>query len=608
MLRGLKGKLMGTYFILILVSMTLMGVLVSTFLNQYFYNNLKKDLLNEAKIASHLFKQVIIQDNLLDAQQLAEQIGIETSNRITIINQEGKVLGDSAEKAEMMENHLNRQEVKMALQDKVGVSTRYSQTRNKRMMYVAVPVKYEGEMIGVARVALPLTSIEKARQRLWAIFVGGILLAVFLSAVLSIGFANRLSKPIQEMTLAAEKIAHGNFHVKTLTTSTDEIGMLGASLNTMTNHLQEQIKEIDENKSKFETVLNYMVNGLVLINDQGIIELMNPAGEELFDVSARRIKGKSHLEGLRNYKLSDLIEQVLEEGKKIKEEIVIDILKEQVMEISLVPLLTRRGKTLGVVVVFHDITEIYKAQKMRAEFVANVSHELKTPVTSVKGFAETLLDGALEDPDMAKQFIQIIYQEADRLHRLINDLLDLSRIESKHIPLHKEPLNIVDIINSILEKMKPKIEKEKQSIDLQIPDEAVFVMADQDRIEQVLINLIDNAIKYTENEGEIALTLEKQNHFVTISISDTGIGIPKEDLPRIFERFYRVDKGRSRRMGGTGLGLSIVKHIVEGHGGKVWVKSEVGKGTTFYFTLSKGKNSDINRRGLMNGQESSQEI
>lgn len=608
MFRGLKGKLMGTYFILILVSMTVLGILVFTFLNQYFYNNLKKDLLNEAKIASYLFKQVIIQDDLSNAQQLAEQIGLETGNRITIINQEGKVLGDSAEKAEMMENHLNRQEVKMALQDQVGVSTRYSKTRSKTMMYVAMPVKYDGKIIGVARVALSLTSIEKARQRLWEIFIGSILLAVFLSVVLSIGFANRLSKPIQEMTLAAEKIAHGNLYVQTHVTSTDEIGMLGVSLNTMANHLQKQIKEIDESKSKLETVLNYMINGLALINDQGIIELMNPAAEALFDVSARRMKGKSHLEGLRNYKLSDLIEQVLAEGQEIKAEIVIDILQERVIETSLVPLLTRRGKILGIVVVFHDITEISKIQKMRTEFVANVSHELKTPVTSVKGFAETLLDGALEDPQMAQQFVHIIYEEADRLHRLINDLLDLSRIESKHIPLHKESLNIVDMINNTLEKMKFKIEEEKQSINLQLPDEAIYVMADQDCIDQVFINLIDNAIKYTEDDGEIQLKLEEQNHFVTILVSDTGIGIPEEDLPRIFERFYRVDKGRSRRMGGTGLGLSIVKHIVEGHGGNVGVKSEVGKGTTFYFTLPKGENSTIKRRRPINGPESSEEI
>jgi two-component system phosphate regulon sensor histidine kinase PhoR len=568
--------------------MLVSGVYLINVLDNYFMDNLRGKLLVEA----NLLREMVIYE--YDAQkpsstmdELAGKLGKVTSTRITVIDADGVVIGDSQEEPSHMENHLERPEIQQAISDGVGIVERESTTLNTEMMYLALPVEKNGVLKGFVRLALPITEITMTLSRLWIMLFTALLLAIALAGVLGFKLAQRLTKPIQEMTVAAQKIAGGDFSLRTYTTSQDEIGVLGQALNQMAQQLKETIDEVITGKSKLESVLANMVSGVIFLRQDGRVELINPAAGQILGINPILSGSRQQVEIIRNYQLSTLIATALKMGKAIKEELLILVPHEKNVQVNITSITGREDSNLGAVVVLHDITDFRKLERMRTDFVANVSHELKTPVTSLKGYAETLLDGALDDSETAREFVKIILTESERLRILIDELLKLSRIESTANPVMWQKINIDALIGSLKVKFKPQIKERQVELEFTRPEYQLIAMGDNSMIEQVLTNLIDNAIKYSPVGGKVKMAVSEQAEGILFEVIDTGSGIPEQELKRIFERFYRVDKGRSRKLGGTGLGLAIVKHILETHGSQIKVESTLGRGSRFYFTLPK---------------------
>lgn len=409
-------------------------------------------------------------------------------------------------------------------------------------------------------------------------------ISVFLVLLLSFFVVYRVVRevmePLRRITEVAQRMAEGDLEQEIRISSRDEIGILAASLNNMARRLKENIDQITEERNKLAAILSSMDEGVLAIDRQGNIILINPVVEKLFRVTAEEAVGRNVIEVIRNYELERLIRKALEENIHQAVEMSFLMPDPRIFRVQLVPL--RRGEEMaGIVVVLRDISELRRLEQMRSEFVANVSHELRTPLTSIRGFTETLLDGALEDPTVARHFLQIIHDEAERLTRLINDLLSLSTLESRRREPNRKLLDWHRLVGEVVSMLAPLVQGKNLEVEVKVAEDLPPVPADRDMMGQMLINLLDNAIKYTPDGGKIKVAVWGEGDNLVLQVADTGIGIPPESLPRIFERFYRADKARSRELGGTGLGLAIVKHIVEAHGGRIEVESRVNGGTSF---------------------------
>ncbi|HDK26507.1 MAG TPA: phosphate regulon sensor histidine kinase PhoR, partial [Candidatus Atribacteria bacterium] len=486
----------------------------------------------------------------------------------------------------LMENHADRPEIKEALQGKIGNSVRYSSTLEIDMLYIAIPIIKNGQILGVVRLSLPLTDVNRGIANLRKIIILATLIALAIASITSLIISLTITRPLQEMTKVSQKISKGDFSKKLKICRQDEIGQLANSLNLMSEELENKIRIISEDKDKMKVVLSSVIEGIIAIDKEGRIILFNNALKNMTDYSSDRVLGKFHWEIIRNNQLNELLKEVLQKGQPLTQEITIFSPQEKIFRASANPL-TKKNEVWGAVVVLNDITEIKKLEKMRSEFVANVSHELRTPLTSIQGFVETLKDGAINDPGKAQYFLEIIEKQSNRLNNLIEDILQLSKIESQEIIMNLQSINLRDLIDKTISEFKKKIEQKNHKIKINISPQLPLIKADPEQIEVVFRNLLDNAIKYTPNRGEIYISAFEKAENIYIEIADNGIGISAEHLPRIFERFYRVDKDRSRKLGGTGLGLAIVKHIVQAHGGTIGVESKPGKGSKFFFTLPK---------------------
>lgn len=407
-----------------------------------------------------------------------------------------------------------------------------------------------------------------------------VFLVLLLSFFVVYGVVREVMEPLRRITEVAQRMAEGDLEQEIRISSRDEIGILAASLNNMARRLKENIDQITEERNKLAAILSSMDEGVLAIDRQGNIILINPVVEKLFRVTAEEAVGRNVIEVIRNYELERLIRKALEENIHQAVEMSFLMPDPRIFRVQLVPL--RRGEEMaGIVVVLRDISELRRLEQMRSEFVANVSHELRTPLTSIRGFTETLLDGALEDPTVARHFLQIIHDEAERLTRLINDLLSLSALESRRREPNRKLLDWQRLVGEVVSMLAPLAQGKNLEVEVRVAEDLPPVPADRDMMGQMLINLLDNAIKYTPDGGKIKVAVWGEGDNLVLQVADTGIGIPPESLPRIFERFYRVDKARSRELGGTGLGLAIVKHIVEAHGGRIEVESRVNGGTSF---------------------------
>ena len=546
----------------------------------------RANLANQAQLARLL---VISNNGVQPPQQLAETVGTVIKARVTLIAPNGTVIGDSdVGKARLgqLENHLQRPEVQDAIKNGTGSALRYSDTLRISMLYLAMSYG-SGTPEGVIRLAMPLEYLASTRSTLHGVVGGAALVTVLIALLFSGILSNLTSRPLRDMAEAAASIGQGGRGARIKVTSRDEIGKLAGVMNEMSERIEEQVQRLSAEKQRLDTILSSMGEGIMVTAPDGVITLVNPAFRRLFSISGD-VEGKKLVEISRH---PDLLEAFKELGKPDVDELLREI-SIQPNDCTLfthwVPL-NVSGVRQGIVAVFHDISDLKKVENMRRDFVANVSHELRTPVTIIKGYAETLLDGALEsDPVRARRFVEIIASHSERLTNLINDILTLSHLETKEALMELFPLDVHGTISKACMLLRESADQKRilivnESDGCKLPR----VLADQGRLEQVLVNLLENAIKYTPENGTVRLFTEDIGEFVRVSVADTGIGIPFKDLSRIFERFYRVDEARTREQGGTGLGLAIVKHIVQLHGGDVSVSSEAGHGSLFSFTLRK---------------------
>lgn len=583
---GFRTKLVLSYIFLI--------ALVTGSFYLYFDHTLQKGITEEsrANLASqtHLARLLVISDKQATSpQQLAESIGTVIKARVTLIAPSGAVVGDSdVGQAQLarLENHLHRPEVQDALRNGSGSALRYSDTLRISMLYTAMSYG-NGGTDGIIRLAMPLEYLASARSALHGMVGGATVVTVLVALLFSYLLSNLTTKPLRDMADAAARIGHGGGKAKIPVSSNDEIGQLAGVLNDMSERIEDQVQRLSAGKQRLDTILRSMGEGVMVTAPDGVITLVNPAFRDLFSINGE-VEGKNLVEISRH---PDLQEAFNDLAKPDVNELVREI-SIQPNDITLfthwVPL-NLDGVRQGVVTVFHDISDLKRAENMRRDFVANVSHELRTPVTIIKGYAETLLDGVLEsDPVRAVRFVEIIASHSERLTNLINDILTLSSLETKEALLELNPLDVSGTIAKACQLLQERAAIKNIAI-IDEPNSGALprVMADQGRLEQIMVNLLENAIKYTPDGGVIRLFTENDGGFVKVSVADTGIGIPFKDMPRIFERFYRVDEARTREQGGTGLGLAIVKHIVQLHGGTVSVSSEPGRGSVFSFTLRK---------------------
>ena len=529
-----------------------------------------------------------------DAAYFAEKariFGTSNGERVTFIAADGTVLGDSDTDAAAMENHLGREEIREAEAAGIGFARRHSETTGMDFLYAAVPVEEGGSVVGYVRLSISLDEIDQAIVRMWSVLLSGLLIVFVLAGLFSYRAAYRLTRPIEKITQVARQISNMNYKSRVYLSNRDEIGQLGEAVNAMAASLQNQMHRIMENENRLFGVLDNMSSGVIMIGGDGQIALVNRSAEEILISSADAMVGKRFDSPAAKlpYELVRLLERSIEKGERIRDEMVVHVPEECVLEVHIAPMRSE-DEWLGLVAVLHDITSIRRLEKMRSDFVANVSHELKTPVAAVKGYAETLLAGAMNDEETARSFLNTIYEESERLNRLIGDILELSKIESKRAPLFFSPVDLSELIGKTLEMLGSEAAKKRIALSMHV-EEHLFIEADEDRLRQILLNLLSNGINYTPEGGNVTVSAEAvegegdEPEKIRIIVSDTGIGIPKKDLPRIFERFYRVDKARSRSSGGTGLGLSIVKHLVELHNGSIRVESELDLGSRFIIEL-----------------------
>ena len=578
-----RWKLMLSYLLLVLLLGSGLYGYLSVSLEETITAGSRVHLQDEARVAS-LMAGKEIRDLRRDAPALTAALAKAIRARVTVIGGDGVVVADSevtpGELANL-ENHGSRPEVRQALSTGMGSSLRYSATLHTNMLYVASP--FGGG--GLIRLALPLSEIEQAKARLQRSLGAALAVAVLASLLLSYVLSNVTSRNLRNLAAVAARIGRGEFGTRIPVTSSDELGELARVMNEMTVRIEGQMERISSEKNRLDAILAGMGEGVMVTDQQGVVTLVNPAFGTMFG-SGTQMLGRQLLEISRHPDLYAACREVLAERKERHQEI--QLAGGRAMLVHWVPLL-EAGALRGVVAVFHDISALKNVERIRRDFVANVSHELRTPVTVIKGYAETLLSNALEDePERRERFLGIIQSHADRLSSLIADLLTLSELESGELSMQPEELQLEGVLRHALLLMEQRGEEKEVTVESRVAAGAACVKADRSRLDQVLINLLDNAVKYSGQGGKVVVQAVEDGEMVRVSVRDSGIGIPQQDLPRLFERFYRVDEARSRDQGGTGLGLSIVKHIVQAHGGSISVESTPGEGTVFSFTLPKG--------------------
>ncbi|MFV0342174.1 MAG: ATP-binding protein [Anaerocolumna sp.] len=579
-------KLYVSYLVLILVAVSLCGLI---FWSRNYNDTLERSKAHYLTLAN-LVGDVLADEkyyNSTDFEGFVNQFADKYDIRITIIDQEGEVFADSDTDGPM-ENHKTREEVLNALKGKSSSVTRYSKTMGQIYSYSAVPVK-TAEFTGVVRISVPLSELEDLNRQIINSVFYAVLICFVLAVILAGFFTGLLTRPISEVAAAARKISNGEYNIKIYTRDKSIVGNLASSFNVMAANLKSTIDNLTRRNAELEAMLSSMEAGVVAVSESYEILFFNKAFKEFVNYAKEELKGVSLYNVIRNTAVFDAIDTVNANNTSIVKEGMISNKGMQYIRVTATPLGREGRHVFGVLLIIEDITKIKKLENMRTDFVSNVTHELKTPLTSIRGFIDTLKQGAIQEEAVAHRFLDIIDIEAERLYSLIQDILILSEIESKR-EFEVVPCDINECVDSVIELLKPKL-TDKVKFEFEPKPYLKPFYCNPDRMKQLFINLMDNAVKYTE-EGSIKVTCGQEEDKLIISIQDTGIGIRKEHLFRIFERFYRVDKGRSRKQGGTGLGLSIVKHIVELYNGNLEVNSRPGEGTEFNISFPYSSNGN----------------
>ncbi|EZH66752.1 hypothetical protein DH09_02075 [Bacillaceae bacterium JMAK1] len=579
-----RTRLMFALSLIILVVLSALGLLVGSLVNDINMEQTIERIQNETSL---MVSQINELSDPSSIEQYVDQVSDELNLRITVIDETGSVLAESniEQVSEQDDNYLSREEIVHA-EDSTHSAVRVSDTLNEEMLYYALPLS--GELEGYVRTSLNIDHLREASMQLWLFLGLSFTAAMIIIMILVYRVSQQLTRPIYELTEMSRQLARGNYKARAYDDTSDELGQLARSVNVLAYNLDKMTRRYKRQQDRLEALIDHMGSGLVFINGHGQINLTNKMGMAIYK------DAKDH-EGLYYEKIAEptlvaFIQDVFMSEEHQRSQISFSQRSpQQYYEVYGTPIINSHGELQGVVIVLHDITNLKRLEQARKDFVANVSHELKTPVTSVKGFAETLLDGSHEEEAIRLQFLHIIEKESSRLQELIEDLLELSRIEHHSFQLNVMPLELSEVTKEVVHLLEEKANDKEITIHVSSKG-STMMDGDIARIKQVLINLITNAIVYTQQGGKVCVeTIEKEEE-VAIVVQDNGIGIDEESLPRIFERFYRVDRARSRNSGGTGLGLAIVKHLVEAQHGRIDVDSTVGKGTAFTITLPKKPN------------------
>ena len=586
MSRSIYWKLTIPLIILVLLAMGFLGFYMISSARNTQISHLESQLVNEAKLVANISAPIFsdpAQKANLDS--IAKTIKSEIGTRITLIATDGTVLGDSDQDPASMENHSTRPEVISALATGQGQSTRYSATLHENMMYVAVLINYQGKPLGIARVALPLATVNSSINTELTTIVSAVTIVALLFVLVAALITRMITRPVRQITKAVEGIAAGNLDQQIPIRTYDEIGRLGHAFNDMSQNLKTTMASIVEERSNLATVLADLTDGVVLTDPEERIVLANPAAERLFNFKETNVTGHPLIEAVHDYEIDSIVKKCLSTAREQTLQLES---AGRFLRVIAVPISPTRS--LATLVLFQDLTELRNLQTMRRELIGNISHDLRTPIAGIKAMVETLKDSALDDKEATTNFLTRIDNEVDRLTQMVTELTELSHIETGRAELRRVPTNINLLVEEVVAQMNPLAISRPVTIIADLNTNLPIIKVDKDRIRQTLINLIHNAIKFNYPGGNIIISTSYDAESIMVSVSDTGMGISKEDLPHIFERFYKGDKSRSR--GGSGLGLAIAKHTIQAHGGNISVKSEEGKGSTLSFTLPLNTNSN----------------
>ncbi len=581
MSRSIYWKITIPLIALVVLTMSLLGFYMTDSTKDIQISQLESQLANEARLVAGISLPGFIdpaKNETLDS--IAKSIGKEIGARITLISNNGTVLGDSDQNPAGMENHAARPEVKGALATGIGQATRYSTTLNQNMMYIAVPVINQGQVLGIARVALPLTGVESSVNTTVitiVLAVGAATLLVILAAVV---IARLVTRPVRQITRAAEGIAAGKLEQLIPVRSHDEIGRLAHVFNEMSSTLKNTMGILSNEKGRLTAIISGLTDGVVLTDTEGKIILANQATERLFNFREKDVINRPLIEAVRDHEADEILKLCLRTGKPQSVQFETALSKRFLRAIA-TPI--TEGELSGALLLFQDLTELRSLQTMRRELVGNISHDLRTPIAGIKAMVETLRDNALDDKEAAADFLIRIDNEVDRLTQMVSELTELSRIETGKADLEKSPTDLNLLIEGVIAQLKPLAERQQVTMTSELVSHLPIITVDCDRIRQTVVNLVHNAIKFNHAGGRVTVSTKADRESVTVSVSDTGLGIAKDDLPHVFERFYKADKARTRS--GSGLGLAIAKHTIQAHNGNIRAESEEGKGSTFSFSI-----------------------
>lgn len=578
--RSVRWRIAVPYVALILAAMLALAFYASDQVRRTRLDDLETQLLGEARLIADTIVTLSALDCTETTESLSQRWAALLNARVTVIAPDGTVLADSHSDPAQMDNHRRRPEVQQALATGQGISLRFSQTMGYDMMYAAHPVEFTDGERGVVRVALSLEQVESSVNRLRQAVVSAALVTAMLGVFLAVVIAGRTTRQVRDLTQVAERFADGDLNARLFPTTQDEIGQLTRAFNYMAEQLREKVTTLGEEQDRLAAVLEHMADGVIITDETGRVRLINPAAAELMDTDPVQALGRTFAQVVRHHQLIELWQLCRTESREQIQTIEIGYRK-LFLQAIVTPFLEAHAQ--GYLIILQDLTRIRRLETVRRDFISNISHELRTPLAGLKALVDTLRDGALEDPPAARRFLNRMETEVDALTQMVQELLELSRIESGQVPLRLVPTSLRDLIDKPVDRLLPQAERAGLTLSVELSPDLPRVLADAERVGQVITNLVHNAIKFTPEGGKVDVSARQAARSVTISVADTGVGIPAEDLPRIFERFYKSDRARSG--GGSGLGLAIAKHIVQGHGGRIWAESVEGQGSTFHFSL-----------------------
>ncbi|MBP7231730.1 MAG: HAMP domain-containing protein [Syntrophaceae bacterium] len=579
MKRSLFFKIFFSYLVVIAFSF----IVLSTFIKNEIQQVMTGQIVEELQTYAGLIDLSKTQFGFEQVRQIARLSG----SRVTLADVRGRVFADSEKDIAGLDNHLNRPEIQEARVRGKGKSVRFSQTLGVNMLYVAVTLHDKDQITGYVRLARPLHNVQNVIDQVYQTVFLTILIISIFSLIIALLVSYQLAKPIRAMEQFTRKLRQGDLQGSILLNTSDETKTLADNINYLVEELQSKIRLANEEKSKLMTALTSIDEGVLIVNIHESIEMVSPSLIHILKEPYGKIAGKTLMEAFRNADLQRLFLKFRQSQETATGEITLGGLHPVILQVSISEIHGYPDEE-KFMVVFHNVTRLKKLEQIRTDFIANVSHEIRTPLTAIIGYLETLQNGALESAEDARRFIDVMLRQAQRLHRLVEDLLTISKIELGEMEFHFEPILLSETVDHVISLLEAKAKEKKISMQNDLTRDLPPMKADRDRLCQILVNVLDNAVKFTGSGGRVTIDAEVQDNFVVLRIFDTGMGIPKEELQRLGERFYRVDKARSRELGGTGLGLSIVKHLMLVHGGKMEIDSRLGRGTSvsLFFPIS----------------------